>query len=88
MANSSVLPFTFSDACIKRNCGYLLTLDGVAHLTNPDALQLLMEQNRTVLSPMLLRPGRLWSNFWGAISKQGFYARSEDYVDIVEYNKV
>jgi procollagen-lysine,2-oxoglutarate 5-dioxygenase, invertebrate len=32
----------------------------------------------------VLRPGTLFSNFWGAVSDTGFYARSFDYVDIVQ----
>lgn len=36
---------------------------------------------------MLTRPFKAWSNFWGALSKDGFYARSFDYMDIVNYNK-
>lgn len=37
---------------------------------------------------MLTRPGKLWSNFWGALSNKGYYARSEDYMDIVEDKKM
>lgn len=25
-----------------------------------------------------------WSNFWGALSEKGYYARSHDYMDIVK----
>ena len=31
---------------------------------------------------MLLRPGKLWSNFWGAIGPNGFYGRARDYFQI------
>lgn len=37
-----------------------------------------------IIAPMITRSGRLWSNFWGALSAEGYYARSEDYVDIVQ----
>lgn len=37
-----------------------------------------------IVAPMITRAGRLWSNFWGALSADGYYARSEDYVDIVQ----
>ncbi|MEQ2190010.1 Procollagen-lysine,2-oxoglutarate 5-dioxygenase 1 [Goodea atripinnis] len=37
---------------------------------------------------MITRAGRLWSNFWGALSADGYYARSEDYVDIVQGRRV
>lgn len=42
---------------------------------------------RKIIAPMLTRPFKAWSNFWGALSKDGFYARSFDYMDIVNYNK-
>lgn len=41
-----------------------------------------------VVAPMITRAGRLWSNFWGALSPDGYYARSEDYVDIVQRRRV
>uniref|UniRef100_A0A8C3JMW5 Procollagen-lysine,2-oxoglutarate 5-dioxygenase 1 n=1 Tax=Calidris pygmaea TaxID=425635 RepID=A0A8C3JMW5_9CHAR len=34
------------------------------------------------------RHEKLWSNFWGALSPDGYYARSEDYVDIVQRRRV
>uniref|UniRef100_A0AAR2ITI9 Procollagen-lysine,2-oxoglutarate 5-dioxygenase 1 n=1 Tax=Pygocentrus nattereri TaxID=42514 RepID=A0AAR2ITI9_PYGNA len=40
------------------------------------------------IAPMLTKPGRLWTNFWGALSADGYYARSEDYVDIVQGRRV
>lgn len=43
---------------------------------------------RNVLAPLMTRHGRLWSNFWGALSADGYYARSEDYVDIVQGRRV
>ncbi|CAL1268445.1 unnamed protein product [Larinioides sclopetarius] len=72
------------EECTKVNCDYYFALDSHAMLTNPDTLRLLIEQNRRVLAPLLVRPNRLWSNFWGALSTDGFYARSVDYVDIVK----
>ena len=42
---------------------------------------------RTIIAPALTRPYKLWSNFWGALSDKGFYARSEDYIDVVEDRK-
>lgn len=37
-----------------------------------------------ILAPMVVQSGKLFSNFWGALSETGFYARSADYVQIVE----
>lgn len=44
--------------------------------------------NRTVVAPMLLRPGQAWSNFWGDYTNEGFYQRSPDYMDFVNYKKM
>lgn len=44
--------------------------------------------HRGVIAPMLSRHGKLWSNFWGALSPEGFYSRSEDYIDIVQSKRV
>lgn len=33
---------------------------------------------------MLVRPRKLWSNFWGALTDDGFYARSHDYVNLIK----
>ncbi|XP_074898411.1 multifunctional procollagen lysine hydroxylase and glycosyltransferase LH3 isoform X2 [Buteo buteo] len=65
-------------------CQHYLSLDGDVALTHPGALRALLRQNRRVLAPLLSRPGQLWSNFWGALSPEGFYARAQDYVDIVQ----
>lgn len=39
---------------------------------------------RNVIAPLLVRPEKLFSNFWGAIAGNGFYARADDYQLIVE----
>lgn len=69
--------------CLKKQCDYLLVVDSDGHIDNPDLLRKLIVQNRNIISPMLNRPEKVWSNFWGALSSQGFYARSSDYMDIV-----
>ncbi|XP_029995710.1 procollagen-lysine,2-oxoglutarate 5-dioxygenase 1 isoform X2 [Sphaeramia orbicularis] len=77
------------DMCRKdKNCDYFFNLDIEVVLKNEDTLKILIEQNLPVVAPMITRPGRLWSNFWGALSADGFYARSEDYVDIVQGRRV
>lgn len=43
---------------------------------------------RPLIAPMMIKPGKLWTNFWGALSADGYYARSEDYVDIVQGRRV
>lgn len=39
---------------------------------------------RKVIAPMLPRPTKLWTNFWGSINDDGYYARSDDYVELVQ----
>jgi len=43
---------------------------------------------RTVLAPFMTRPNLLWSNYWGNIANNGFYARSRDYNEIVGYKRL
>uniref|UniRef100_A0A8D0A941 Procollagen-lysine,2-oxoglutarate 5-dioxygenase 1 n=1 Tax=Sander lucioperca TaxID=283035 RepID=A0A8D0A941_SANLU len=83
----SFLPF--SDMCRKdKDCDYFFLLDIQVVLKNENTLKILIEQNLPIVAPMLTRVGRLWSNFWGALSAEGYYARSEDYVDIVQGRRV
>ncbi|KAM9752463.1 LOW QUALITY PROTEIN: procollagen-lysine,2-oxoglutarate 5-dioxygenase 1 [Menidia menidia] len=70
------------------DCQFLFSLDAEVVLKNPNTLRTLIQHNLPIVAPMLTRPGRLWSNFWGALSPDGFYARSEDYVDIVQGRRV
>lgn len=75
------------EECLKLDCDYYFSMDSDAQITNPKTLQLLIEQNRLVIAPLLIRPNKMWSNFWGALSSNGFYARAHDYIDIVKGNR-
>jgi hypothetical protein len=63
-------------------------IDSVVHLDHPDTLIKLISANRTVVAPMLLRPGQMWSNFWGDYNDDGYYQRSPDYMDFINYKKM
>ncbi|XP_008293943.1 procollagen-lysine,2-oxoglutarate 5-dioxygenase 1 isoform X1 [Stegastes partitus] len=67
-----------------KDCDYFFSVDIAVVLQNENTLKILIEQNLPIVAPMITRAGRLWSNFWGALSADGYYARSEDYVDIVQ----
>ncbi|XP_065190201.1 multifunctional procollagen lysine hydroxylase and glycosyltransferase LH3-like [Sycon ciliatum] len=69
--------------CQTINCSFYFSVDADVMLTNRLVLKRLVEQNRTILAPLLSKPEKLWSNFWGAISSTGYYERSEDYLAIV-----
>ncbi|XP_037533039.1 multifunctional procollagen lysine hydroxylase and glycosyltransferase LH3 [Nematolebias whitei] len=78
-----------SEACQKNpDCGYYFSLDSDVALINPDTLRVLMEENKSVIAPMLSKHGKLWSNFWGALSPEGYYSRSEDYIEIVQGKRI
>lgn len=70
------------------DCEYYFSLDAAVVLKNSNTLKSLVEQNKSIIAPLVGLLGKLWSNFWGALSSDGFYARSEDYVDIVQGQRV
>ncbi|XP_066581047.1 procollagen-lysine,2-oxoglutarate 5-dioxygenase [Prorops nasuta] len=72
------------DYCLNKECSGYFSVDSVAHLDNEHTLKLLVEQQRGIVAPLLIRPYKAWSNFWGAITNDGFYARSFDYMEIIE----
>uniref|UniRef100_A0A8B9LQM0 procollagen-lysine 5-dioxygenase n=1 Tax=Astyanax mexicanus TaxID=7994 RepID=A0A8B9LQM0_ASTMX len=81
-------PFSLEGCRKDPSCGYYFSIDSDVALTNPDTLRILIEENKSVIAPMLSRHGKLWSNFWGALSPEGYYSRSEDYIDIVQAKRV
>ncbi|KAK5848041.1 hypothetical protein PBY51_005696 [Eleginops maclovinus] len=77
------------EACKKDPaCDYYFSIDSDVALINADTLRILIEENKSVIAPMLSRHGKLWSNFWGALSPEGFYSRSEDYIEIVQGKRI
>ncbi|XP_037566970.1 procollagen-lysine,2-oxoglutarate 5-dioxygenase isoform X1 [Dermacentor silvarum] len=72
------------EECLKINCDYAFFVDSEVHIDNPGTLRLLIETNRTIVAPLLSREKSLWSNFWGSLSADGYYARSHDYVSLVK----
>merc|ERR1719347_2381893 len=75
------------EKCEITKCDFLFIIDSDVHLDNSYTLRLLMEQKREVVAPMMIRPYTAWSNFWGYLSSDGFYARSFDYMEIVNSNR-
>uniref|UniRef100_A0A915MXB1 HORMA domain-containing protein n=1 Tax=Meloidogyne javanica TaxID=6303 RepID=A0A915MXB1_MELJA len=53
-------------------------------INSVDVKEYVARTNSFILAPLLLRPGTLFSNFWGAISTYGYYVRSQDYVGIIQ----
>ncbi|KAM3178665.1 hypothetical protein ACTXT7_002082 [Hymenolepis weldensis] len=65
-------------------CKYMFYVETTAQFTKVDALEHLVAAKRNAIAPMMTRPGKFWSSFWGAVTEEGAYARSDDYFDIVE----
>ncbi|XP_017060084.1 procollagen-lysine,2-oxoglutarate 5-dioxygenase [Drosophila ficusphila] len=63
---------------------YIFYVDADAHIDDGDVLRELLKLNRQFVAPLFTKHQELWSNFWGALSEGGYYARSHDYVDIVK----
>jgi len=70
--------------CLSLQCDALFSVESEVHLDNRDTLRLLLRQNRTILGAVMVQPGRAWSTFWGAVTAEGYYARSTDYMAIVD----
>lgn len=81
--------YVFKDF-LQSDCDYYFLLEEKCLLTKMDVLEELIGymDNYRIICPMLTgRTNKIGSNFWGALDGNGFYKRSHDYLDIVEYNK-
>ncbi|CAH2311912.1 Hypothetical predicted protein [Pelobates cultripes] len=66
---------------------YILYIDADNFLTNPQTLNLLINENKTIVAPML-ESRTLYSNFWCGITPQGYYKRTPDYVLLREWKRM
>ena len=80
--------YVYRRSCVMSSCSYYFAIDTTAMLVNRNTLRLLVEQNRTLLAPLVAIPKKLFSNFWGSLLSTGYYARSPDYIDIITRRKV
>uniref|UniRef100_A0A8C5QNY9 Procollagen-lysine,2-oxoglutarate 5-dioxygenase 1 n=1 Tax=Leptobrachium leishanense TaxID=445787 RepID=A0A8C5QNY9_9ANUR len=77
------------DICRQNpECEYYFSVDVQVVLKNASVLRSLIEQNKSIIAPMVERLDTFWSNFWGALNTDGYYARSEDYIDIVQRRRI
>jgi len=68
-----------------------LDFDAVLFVSSEHRLSRLSDlcmTDKKLVAPLLVREGTLFSNFWGALSRSGYYERSWDYVDILNRNIV
>uniref|UniRef100_A0AAQ4PWL2 procollagen galactosyltransferase n=1 Tax=Gasterosteus aculeatus aculeatus TaxID=481459 RepID=A0AAQ4PWL2_GASAC len=60
---------------------YFMLADCDNLLTNPDVLWKLMQENKTIVAPML-ESRAAYSNFWCGMTSQGYYKRTPAYIPI------
>lgn len=73
-----------NNQCMESLCEYILYIDAEAHVEKPEIIEDLISLNKSVVAPMLVRLGKMWSNFWGALNAEGYYRRADDYVQLVQ----
>ena len=57
---------------ISNNVDYVFCLTSRAILENKNTLKRLVEEKKDIIGPLLVKPGYLFSNFWGDISGNNF----------------
>ena len=67
-----------------RSTGWLPALIAYMLVSIVSFASMIINVCRNVVAPLLVRPHRLFSNFWGAIASNGFYSRSHDYQEILK----
>ncbi|KAH8309709.1 hypothetical protein KR067_000641, partial [Drosophila pandora] len=72
------------DKARLHNSDYIFYVDADALIDDGEVLRELLALNKQFVGPLFTKHHELWSNFWGALSDGGYYARSHDYVDIVK----
>jgi hypothetical protein len=75
------------EMCLNISCDFIFLLDSLAMLDSPLTLQQLVSVGRDVTAPLLVRPEKMFSNFWGDLASDGFYARSRDYTAIIGHER-
>ncbi|ANB50371.1 putative procollagen-lysine [Powai lake megavirus] len=89
--SSNVSNYVFVDF-VKTNCDYYFLLEQNCILTNPLTLETLIylcRNNNRIISPLLIgKENTNFSNFWGALDKNGYYKRSDDYLNIIRQEKI
>lgn len=67
---------------------YWFHVDLECQLTNKNIITELLSSDRDIIAPMIRKRSGYFTNFWGAIDDNGFYARSSDYFLIADRNLI
>ena len=63
---------------------YLWIINADFVIQSTSLLKDLIKSNFAISSGLMVKPKTMFSNFWGALDKDGWYARAANYEDIVE----
>ena len=70
-----------------KDIDYVFYITSYATIVNPRTLTSLVNQNKDVCGPLLVKQNELFSNFWGDVGDDNFYKRSKNYIDIINYKE-
>jgi len=72
---------------LDSNAEYLFYCYHDHKITNSNILTILLQTNKDIIAPLIVTKNSYYSNFWNDFDSGGWYKRSFDYIDIVEYKK-
>ena len=73
---------------LETDCQYFLYIEeNYIVETDIKILNILIDYDKDIIAPLLKKNNSIWSNYWGDLGSHGYYAKSFDYMDIVNYNK-
>lgn len=85
--NSKKINFTQLNDLLKKS-NYTFYINSRTILSNTiDILDDLFMENKNMIGPMLKQKNSLFSNFWGDLNQDKYYARSFNYIDICNYKE-
>jgi hypothetical protein len=71
----------------KYDGDYVLQVEANQKINNKDTIQILIEENKDIIAPMINEEQTLNSNYWVAIDNNGYFEEGEDYFPIRSYDK-
>lgn len=80
--------FNVVEDFLKTDAEYLFMIEKNYYISNPNTLKELLNIDKSITGPMILKKDNIyWSNFWGDLDNNGFYKRSFDYLNIINYER-
>ena len=80
--------FNVIEDFLNTDAEYLFMIEKNYYISNPNTLRELLNIDKSIVGPMILKKNNIfWSNFWGDLDNNGFYKRSFDYLNIINYER-